>query len=739
MEGLSYKLARKLHNKGKRVVMLRCLRGSKDFAKETEHKVFHLNVKLEESVNDLREFKSKYKDHLDRTGDSKYLLSGPCRVFHFPLLAMLEEFRPKLEKIIEDTFNELGGIQQEIALVVAFLQKYTNVPTPALLLYHAFEKYISVERGKLATYSDIKQLFPDLLMNLMIPGKPRHSETEIPPESYTFQHPLVAELILRRVYQFQKRDLFEVVERFLQFPIFQVEALLPIILDLFVYNKKGATEKLRFSFLFETLKGINADRAADVFCNAAEKLNDPVMYGNAARFCARKPSPSFAKAKELIDRAFQVQRSTSKSDYKNLCHTKGVVLHFEMTHMIESSKVKDLESLEAMASKVLEAHREARTFPPTHPHPLIGEVEVWLQCIKWIMNNVCNGDTEETLAFLTNLSPPFFRTCVSESFHLLDIVDGIVQSIPHLADPEETKRLSNQLRSSLMNSCRRRYFVRGKHNADYDIVEACNAICSSKHFTKSSLLEIKRLKAHFMLSHKESIDSLKHANREYLLNLLEDLVLKEKEYRLAHHLMKVCILVNGPQCYSLEKGIQLCEKWSVGASHECLPDYYKMVIYFVEVLDGKVLEFQPTYLQALQRSQEKSQNDMRRFHCTHFIGKEGQGMSRLISRHTLMHENNDYSNEKSHTRFWQVQSRKKLLECKGRIRVRQASVPGKPRYYIELAQGNLELYVAKNADIGREGRHFTPGALVYFTVSFNLQGPVAHGITFSPHTPSNSE
>ena len=104
IEGLTNKLSRILQNKGKRVVMLRCLRGSKASSRgmvESSqcHKVFHVNVKLEESVTDLREFKSKYKEYID-TINKKNVLSSLCRVFHFPLLAMMEEFRPKLEKII---------------------------------------------------------------------------------------------------------------------------------------------------------------------------------------------------------------------------------------------------------------------------------------------------------------------------------------------------------------------------------------------------------------------------------------------------------------------------------------------------------------------------------------------------------------------------------------------------------------------------------------------------------------
>ena len=751
IEGVSNKLTRILQSKGRRALLLRCLRGSKASSKGMQesslvHKVFHVNVKLEESLTDLNEFKSKYKEYLDTVDESlarkQVVLAGLCRVFHFPLLAMMQEFRPKLEKIIEDTFHELGGIQQEIAVVVAFLQKYANFPTPAVLLHEAFKQFIRVQDDKSATYNDIKQLFSEYLMNLMIPAKPTPFGNEKPPESYTFQHPLVADLVLKRVYEEQKRDLFGIVDQFLQFPIFQQETLQPLINELFIYNKigKGQTEKLKFSILFEELKNTDSDRAAEIFCKAAEKTNDPVMYANAARFCAKKEPPSFPKARDLIQRALDVHgSSSSKGGYKNLCHTKGVVLYFELKSMIKSGEVEDLKRLQEMASKVLEAYREARNFPPTYPHPLIGEVEVWLQCITWIMNNMCNRDAEETLAFLTTLSPPFFRTCVSDSFHLLDVVDDMVTGVSQLADPAETKRLSNYLRLSLMKTFHRRYLPLGRLKADEDIVQACRAICTSKHFRESSQLELKRLQAHFILTNSEqSIDSLKKENLEYLLKLLEDLVLMEDEYRLAHHLMKVCMLVTGTRCYTLEQGLHVCEKWLVISSHDCLPHFYQMVICFLQILDGNTLEFMPKYIQALEKSQEKSQNHLRRFHATLYVGKDGQGMSRLISRNTLLRGETDYAdNFEKISKFWQVESRKKLQECKGRIRVKQSSSNRKSHLYIELVQGNLGLYVGKNADIGKVERDFTPGALVYFVVSFNLQGPVANGITFSPQNPSN--
>ena len=743
IEGLSNKLVRMLCNKGKRALLLRCQHGSKVSKRATQessnvHFVFDVNVKLEDSMADLNEFQSKYKEYIAQSlGENQK--PNLCRVFHFPLLAMMEEFRPKLQKIIEDTLDEMGGIQQEIALVVAFLQKYANHATPALLLYEAFKGYIRVSGEKNTTYEDIKQLFTEHLLNLMVPTEPLRPRgrssalRETAPENYTLQHPLVADLVLKKVCRAQECDLFGVVRKFLNFPIYQHECFLPLFEELFLHNKYGM--KLTFSVLFEDLKRINSELAGKVFCEAAVKTNDAAIFSNAARFLAKKEPPSFSEAKEVIQQAFQA--NNSKMRLRSLYHTKGVVLFIEMKHQIHSGKVKDLQRLEDLASEVLKAYHEARNFPPTYPHPLIGEVEVWLACIDWIMKNKCSRDSDKTLKFLTNRSPGFFRSCVSDSFYLLDVVDRIVQSVPNLTDPEETQRLSNSARLSLMKTFRQGLSVTGRRRDAEDLIQACKALCSAPNFPRSSQVELKRLQAHFLLSANDPIDVLNHENLDYLLKLLEELVLVENEYRLAYHLMKVCVLVTGPRCYSLEQGLTVSERWRDVSPNDCLPYFYQMAIYFLNVLDGNSLEYTAKYIKALRLCREKSQNHFRSTQSTLFVGQGGQGMSRLITRNALFRGETDYATDDSEkvSKFWRIESRRKLQECKGRIRVEQSSGrAGKIHPYIELVQGNLHLYVGKNADIGKVERDFTPGALVYFVVSFNLHGPVANGITFSSQT-----
>lgn len=741
-EGLSNKLLRMLGNRGKRALLIRCQHGSKTSSKESQEPsrflpVFYVDVKLEDSVADLNEFQSKYKEFIEKSlGEPP--VSGPCRVFHFPLLAMMQTFRPKLKKIIDDTWNEMKTLQQEIAVVVAFIQKYANHPTPALLLYDAFKRYIRLEDGKNVTYEDIKELFSEHLLNLMVPSNPllrrgrMYHLMESSPQKYTFQHRLVAELLLKKCLQEQGCDLFQVVSQFLQYPVYQRDDFLLLFEELFVYNKDGQ-RKRKFSFVFEELKAIKPERAAEVFCEAAAKTGDSVIFASAARFFAKMEPPSFPKAMELIEQAFQGRNA--KQRFRSICHTKGVVLYIELQYKINSGKIKDLAKLEEVANRVLEAYKEARNFPPTYPNPLIGEVDVWLACIGWIMRNICSRDSERTLKFLANQCPPFFRTCVSDSFYLLDIVDRIVQSVPTLQDPEETQRKCNDARLSLMKTFGTGPSSTGRRRDAEDVVQACKALCSAKNFPKSSALELKRLQAQFILNSSEQIDSLKQEHLEFLLKLLEELVLKENEHRLAYHLMKVCVLVTGKQRYSLEQGLIVCDKWLEFSHHDCLPYFYQMAICFLKILDGHAMEFMPKYLKALKMCREKSQNHCRSSQSTLFVSKEGEGMSRLVTRSTLFRGETDYSTDVSEkvTRFWLVDNRKKLLECKGRIRLGPSSDRGKTYPYIELLQGKVDLYVGKNADIGKVDRDFTIGQLVYFVVSFNLHGPVANGITFAPH------
>jgi hypothetical protein len=230
----------------------------------------------------------------------------------------------------------------------------------------------------------------------------------------------------------------------------------------------------------------------------------------------------------------------------------------------------------------------------------------------------------------------------------------------------------------------------------------------------------------------KQIETINKTGLEYLLELLTELVEVEKEGIFAKHLMKICVLITGHKQYSLDRGLTVCAIWSKNSNYDALPYFYEMMIYFLKILDGNVLEYRAKYHAALENCGERSHHNCRRIMSTHYLGKTGKGMSRLMSRNTLFRgeaEYKSFSNNGVAETYRKTNSRKKLLECCGRIRSRTSSSDKKTHLTIELLQGNVQLHVPKSAGIGGADRDFVPGSKVYFVVSFNLLGPVANGIT----------
>ncbi|XP_031572563.1 sterile alpha motif domain-containing protein 9-like [Actinia tenebrosa] len=737
IDALSNRLSRILKSKGKKAVLLRCNHSSgRHKSQNTEssdvHAVFAVNVKLERSSTDLKEFEEKYKDYIQGFKEIKSV-SGLSRVFHFPLVAMLEEFREKLQQIVFESFEEMESTEREIIIVVAFLQRYAAQATPAPLLYEAFKN--SVLQPELfhrerqgITYEDISKIMPKHMQfwNLMVPAYPakyihrgRFKRTNKFQEMYTLKHPVVAELVLKKAKISLERDTLSIARDFLGLLIYEDNRFIPLMQDLFVQNGCGPG---RFSLLFEELKRISPQEAGDVFYEAAEKTKDVVVVTSAARFYAKVPPLPFSKAKELIKMAFKCRNAKEKK--KTIHDVNGIVLLKEMKLFSKRGKIKSLQELQDKAEEVLRSFRNARTFPPTFPNPLIGEVKTWLTCIDWIAKNHCHGDTDKALEFITsNDAPPFFRSCVNESFHLLNIVDEIVQTVNTLSDPETTQKEANSGRISLMQT-----FKKGKSDTD-DVIKACRALCSVDRFPTSSELELKRLQVQYVFSSRKALESLNGEGHKYLLDLLTELVEVEKDAIFAKHLMRICVLING---YSLDKGLEVCAIWSRNSSYDALPCFYEMMIYFLKILDGEGLELRSNYQEALENCRKKSEYNCRRTMNTHYLSKAGEGMSRLMNRNTLFQGETEYkSPSETPETYWKTNSRKKLLECCGRIRISPSSY-GKKNYHIELLQSNIRLHVAKSAGIGEAGPDFTPNSQVYFVVSFNLLGPVANGITFEP-------
>jgi hypothetical protein len=678
IEPLSNRLVRALNIKGQRAVLLRCQHGSRNSRTEPHsevsdvHRSFFVHVKLEDSREDLNEFEAKYKDYIEKFTSKKAGLDL-CRVFHFPLLAMLQNFRPKLKQIVYESFDEMRPLEQEIAVVVAFIQKYAAQATPAPLLYQAFKQYVRQSNtNKGITYKDINQLITEQLLNLMVLTNPakRHrqgsmSRMDYFPESYTFQHPVVADLVLDKVNIDQKRNILRVARQFLDLPIFDDERFYPLMNDLLIRNRSWEAGRSRFAKLFVDLMQLSSDIAGEVFCEAAEKTGDAVVFANAARFHAKKRPASFPKAREMITKAFGTRNA--KSITRIIYDAKGLVLHLELQYLTNQSKIKSLSHLEDLADDALDAFKKARNYPPTFPNPLIGEVKVWLCCIDWIAKSECGGDSEKTWQFITTKAPPFFRTCISDSFHLLDIVDKIAQSVPTLLDAEGTQRQANTVRLSLMktfNKGKKVSFTRkGKEDG---VIQACKALCSAENFPKSSQNELKRLQAQYILSFVDQpLETIRPDLLEYLIKLLEDLVLIEKQGSMAYHLMRICVLITGPKHYTFEKGLNITEQWINESNHDPLPYFYQMAICFLKIVDGDILDYASRYHKALRKCRELSQNHCRNTMSTHFLSKTGEGMSRLMTKAALFRGETEYPNNLERLKdFWTIRNRKKLLECR---------------------------------------------------------------------------
>lgn len=736
METLSTKLLRALDKMGKKAVLLCCLHGtekdleraSNDKSVELEatssdvHKSFSVHVNLEDSLPDLNEFKLKYKDYISQ-------INNLCRVFHFPLMAMLRGlpgFSSKLEQIIDESIGGMHILEKRIAVLVAFIQHYASKGTPASLLYKIFEEHIS--KGvdeECSRYLQINQHITERLLNLMVPSNAK--------ETYTFQHPLIADLILKRHYETQDCDLFTLTSEFLEYPIFKDRHFSLLVSDLFIRNR--SSRKTRNSILFEDLGKRNFEEAAKLLRKYAEKTGNAINFGNAARFYANHDPPFFKDAKELMAEAFKCDNADIKK--KIISDMKGGILQSELKFMVEHDEISSLEDLEKLANEALRAFKDARTWPPSYPGPLTGEVKTWLSCIHWIQKNECGGDSDYAFQFINSTAvPAFFRTCINDSFYLLDVVDRIIEDEPNLPEPEETQRLSRKLRLNLLSIVRRgknQTYGKGSRR----LKKECEELCTIRKFPKSSEIDLKRLKVHYIWNSVDAqIEALNIVDTEYLLSLLEYLVFTaECQSRgMANKLMKVSLQITNPKNqYSLEKGLMVVEKWLNESDIHPMPYFYKMMIAFLQILSGNALFDKEPYQDALKKCREKSQNHCRRLVPTHYLKNDGEGMNRLITKRALLFGEKTYQ-ENVHD-YWTTQSRKKLLECKGRIRIRPRSAARGPRkqLYIELAQGNIELYLGKNAEIqGKVERDFTEGAAVYFVVSFSMVGPVANGITFEP-------
>lgn len=736
VHALSNRIVRTLNSRGKHAVVLECIRSAKRESKSfgipnTDiHRVFVVNARLEDSPADLKEFKDKFQESN----------SSARRVFHFPLLSMIEEFRAKLTAIVSNSLHELNNVEYEIAAFVAFLQLYGELSTPARLLYQAFQSHLSISVCEQVTYESVRDCFSNSLLNLMV--FQRRTKTNVRKakdyggcfSSYTLQHHVVAELVFKMYLDDKKMNLYKFVFSFLEYNI-SIEKFLDLYCDIFLFNKVGNRD-LKFSLLIEKLRNDNPAEAAIILDKAAKKIPDPRVYGHAARFYAKMKPPRFEEAEALIEAG--VKLSESKGRVKSIQDGKGVVLALELRHKIKHNEVESIEQLEELAEKAIAAFKAARDFPPTFHSPLLGEVEVWLSCIEWITRNLCSCDAAEAVKFITTLSPPFFRTCIGDCFTLLDIVDDILGASTNVSDPDKVGLRSKQVRVNLLEATKfKRKLPIGKRSGD--VYDPLFGLYSEKNLPVFTNKQSKRTKARLWLSSFYRDPSSFHSTqKEDLVKFLEEMVVVEKEFSFARHFFQLCTQIVGPRSYTLDQCWKVCHEWLQQPEiFDPMRYYYRMVIAFIQVLNGHgPIGYFAEFKNMVQKLYEESRNNCKRNHSFHYLQKDGDGMSQLISHQDLTNGNsaNKADDLEAVQHFWKIESRRKLKECTGRLRVKFRG--NKKVTTIELLEGGIELYVGKSAETGTPGRDFDKDTKVYFVVSFTLNGPNANGITFKSMKPS---
>ena len=743
VEPLSDQLARKLNIEGKKALLLCCTRsgalGENPFKDKDSFKhcsPFKVNIELEKSGADLEEFKKKYKEYTASTG-----LGDARRVFHFPLLAMQKEYQPRLREIINSSLDVLQNnkYEYEVMVMVAFLLIYAELPTPALLIYEVFKKHF---RKMDRSYSDIKDAFSDTFLNLMISKTgsywaPRGKVGQTF-ESFTLQHPLVATYVLEH----SKRSLRSIVEEFIDKKvIFRMQELRPLLAELFIYNK-GADRS--FSLLIEDLKTETTSQiAGEIFSKVATETNDPNFFSNAARFYSYQyPYPDFGKSEDLIQKALAVE-NISKDRKRGVYDTFGNILKIKLKYCIEKKQIKTLDDLEHYAKQAIEKFHKARDnfhYPKEFTNPLVGEITVWQICFDWIIKHRCKLNSERALQFITNQSPDFFRGSITTCFMLLDFIDEILESASHLrAGSVKTKSLAYRCRMELLQTFGTHQNPNSKRKAaiqSVDVIKTCQELCSTKNFVGASAMELKRLQVHYIIKHATtaSIEHLSGREKVYLIKLLKDIVIEEKDYAYCRKLLEIGCLESDASL-SLDESLECAIKWVDRSSEmNSYVVYYLYMIYFCKLLEGNVYEYRSKYDKALESCKKRSENNCKRNSPQYFLGKGNEGkMSQLITKTKLEMEYKKLTDD-SHQivqlddDFWNKYAEKYLRKCEGKIYVQQSgNYP-----YIALTTGNLTIHIP-HWIVGEVNKQFELGDRCSFFVAFRLRGPRAYGFQKIQH------
>ena len=734
------------------------------FSKEDE---FSVNPRLKDDDNDHFAFEMKYDVYCkifprdDKDGATRN--NQRERVFHFPMMAMLEKFE-KLEPIVNESLEILKNIPQsaeyEIAIIVAFLQLYSNFPTPGSLVARLFKK-------NLKTYSEVAKHCSETLINLMVPAKAPSKEKFIASnddddsdddgdynngynseniaigtssstsgpvlQSYSFQHPEVARLVLKH----SGRSVDQITQDFIQHKVLENykkdNENRDLIDNLFLYNKEST--EAHFSILvLELAKEANGGR---IFEEVAKQTKDVTFFSHVARFFADKKG-DFTKARDLIKEGFKVDSNAPIEKKRGVYSAEGHIVLKKMK--VKKRNIADIEYLKMHSKEALDLFRKARGNPPwTFPNPLLGEVGVWQFCFEWIIKST-KGDVEEAIQSM--FEDNFFAGAIGESIYLLEEVNRIVETLPTLYNHERTKTLANESKGLLFQTIGR---IRSKTKREGWQTMRLGRLCeeiASKYNRITSEKDLIRLRVLWMLNNADrKIHLLDRGDKVNLHSWLIKLVLNFKMFNHTRDLMEAAAEQIQPP-FDIDEALRIVVRWQEYLPNDPFSYLYQSMFCFLEVCKGSVFDYRTTYESALDKCRKKSQENSRRHLWHYFIGKDGDSVCALLTRSKLetqygnreknMQEGNGARKKEDvlDQKFWDNRSRDYLLECTGRIECRQGSFRGKNTPCIMMEPGNVKINVPRNNALGTAYMDYQPDSRVTFVVCFTLNGPIAKGIRF---------
>ena len=767
---LSRQIAERVSSQGGKAAILHCLRGVEisKFAKEKSSYIsFVLKNKL--AREEEKRFKDKYvlakKDNDHSTQSSRAWGSkvksawrhSPSRVFHFPLCAFLEEFKEKMEDIVSSSVDELDRTETQVLRFVALIQKYGGRSVPAALVFKLFLQDSCEQRRRMfygnsedsiesfscsPSYDEIYESLSQGLRLLLVQGK----TLEIRGEEYVtydLQHVVVADSVLKKLLG-SGRAYYLHLEQYLE-ELLDIETLgkveekdVGIFEDVFLHNKDG-DHRMSFAILVEMLKShTTPESAGRLLKKAASLFPSARFYSHVGRYFIYCQPLNYDEAKDMITAGFMALK---RNESKVVLHdTLGLLYRTRMSESVKQRKVQSLSELEAMANDAIREYSRAVTVPPSWPNPLVGKVQVWLECLDWIVKNSCEGDVAELIKFLCTQAPEFFRNCLSEAFHHIELIENMLVSYS-TADADSTKE---KVRSCKMKLCFVKMSTKSRSQSSYTsrfpssagdgfLLSECERLSRDPDLRFQSQTELKRLKVYYLMHNKDGektvLETLQEKEIRYLFKLLKELVELDKEYRFIPNLLRVAAHLPETETLSLDDCIRLSQSWQKSSPNDAFAYFYSYIFYFLKVLEGHVVDYGAKYIEALQKCRELTNRQyyVNAFNSYFYLGNNGSGLSSLVDRLSL--SSLDTTDE-----FWRQKSRGRLRELEGRIKVKAARHNRhRSRTYIELINSGIHVFVGRYQmkNMGELGSENYVDWLVKFVVSFNMRGPVAHGVVLN--------